>query len=718
MGSSKRSWLLQEFSAHSVGLSAASLGKKSGRVMATGGEDGQVNLWAVGKPSCVMKFTGHSSAVEALSFNSSEELVCAGSRSGQLRIWNIAEGKVTRSLLGHKAAVSCIDFLSIGEFIASGSLDHKVKMWDFRRRGCIFQYTGHQGAINALQFSPDGRWVSSVSEDGVCKIWDLSTGKLLHQFSDHGAPITCLQFHPNELLLATGGKDKTVKVYDVEQFKMVSSSKPQSSAVLKVVFSESGHCVYSVSQDMCHAYIWEPEPRNTDSLIVKWGRPSDVAVSAKQLISTSFTQNIVMNHVVDLVKVKTSPFELPNTIHPFEPPQTVMPFTPTDNITRRLPPSVAAPMQAEKPVNKDVHKPEIKYFNNNHKVELPRNDVFQPKNTLPRSPGNKKLTKAPSESHIQSFKPSASTHQATNILPHLRPDTPLADVKANPDRSPNQIPEVKAAVEPPASSTSLQNVQPSVDNTPAIDIPTRDRPEPVNKDQANGAIPDASKSEEPHNMSDSLNDTHMTTIIPSSREDAVGLDMNAFLPAKKEPVFGREKKKLSNDEAVAMIKKGFESMQIVLAARHRNLEVVRAMWTGGDVMTAMNTAVRMKDQALMVDLFTVLKLKKSLWSLDLCQVLLPEILDLITSKYETYVTAACGALKVVLQTFGQVIKSNVSAHPSVGVDISREERYKKCSSCHEYISQIRLIVEKKIQAPGKIGTTFRELNILISSNFD
>lgn len=619
MGSSKRSWLLQEFSAHSVGLSAASLGKKSGRVMATGGEDGQVNLWAVGKPSCVMKFAGHSSAVEALSFNSSEELVCAGSRSGQLRIWNIAEGKVTRSLLGHKAAVTCIDFLSIGEFIVSGSLDHKVKMWDFRRRGCIFQYTGHQGAINALQFSPDGRWVSSVSDDGVCKIWDLSTGKLLHQFSDHGAPVTCLQFHPNELLLATGGRDKTLKVYDVEQFKMVSSSKPQASAVLKVVFSESGHCVYSVSQDMCHAYIWEPEPRNTDTVVVKWGRPSDVVVSAKQLISTSFTQNIVMNHVVDLAKVKTSAFELPNTIHPFEPPPTVTPFTPTDNITRRSPMSVAAPLHPEKPVNKDALKPEIKYFNNNHKVEPPKADGFQPKNTLSRSPSDKKLTAVSSESHTRGFKPSPSTHKATNILPHLRADTPLVDVKANAEKLQREIPEKNSAVQLPSSSSPFSDVQPTKEENPsAIDIPTRDCPEPENKNQGK---PVSSKSEEPPNMSDSLDNTHMTTIIPSSREDAVGLDMNAFLPAKKEPVFDKEKKALSNDEAMANIKKGFESMQIVLGARHRNLEVVRAMWTGGDVMTAMNTAVRMKDQALMVDLFCVLKLKKSLWSLDLCQVL-------------------------------------------------------------------------------------------------
>ena len=41
----------------------------------------------------------------------------------------------------------------------------------------------------------------------------------------------------------------------------------------------------------------------------------------------------------------------------------------------------------------------------------------------------------------------------------------------------------------------------------------------------------------------------------------------------------------------------------------------------------------------------------------------------------SYVKAGCSGLKVVLKNFASVIKSNVAAPPSVGVDISREERY-------------------------------------------
>lgn len=44
----------EEFVAHSSNVNCLSLGHKSGRVLVTGGDDKKVNLWAVGKPNCIM----------------------------------------------------------------------------------------------------------------------------------------------------------------------------------------------------------------------------------------------------------------------------------------------------------------------------------------------------------------------------------------------------------------------------------------------------------------------------------------------------------------------------------------------------------------------------------------------------------------------------------------------------------------------------------------
>lgn len=56
----KRAWKLQEFVAHGAQVNCLALGHKSGRVLVTGGEDKKVNLWAVGKPNCIMSLSGNN----------------------------------------------------------------------------------------------------------------------------------------------------------------------------------------------------------------------------------------------------------------------------------------------------------------------------------------------------------------------------------------------------------------------------------------------------------------------------------------------------------------------------------------------------------------------------------------------------------------------------------------------------------------------------------
>ncbi len=46
--------IAEEFVAHEANVNSLALGRKSGRVLVTGGDDKKVNLWAVGKPNCIM----------------------------------------------------------------------------------------------------------------------------------------------------------------------------------------------------------------------------------------------------------------------------------------------------------------------------------------------------------------------------------------------------------------------------------------------------------------------------------------------------------------------------------------------------------------------------------------------------------------------------------------------------------------------------------------
>lgn len=44
----------EEFVAHSSAVNCLKIGRKSSRVLVTGGEDFKVNLWAIGKPNAIL----------------------------------------------------------------------------------------------------------------------------------------------------------------------------------------------------------------------------------------------------------------------------------------------------------------------------------------------------------------------------------------------------------------------------------------------------------------------------------------------------------------------------------------------------------------------------------------------------------------------------------------------------------------------------------------
>ncbi|XP_052205024.1 katanin p80 WD40 repeat-containing subunit B1 homolog KTN80.4 isoform X2 [Diospyros lotus] len=310
MTTTKRAYKLQEFVAHSSSVNCLKIGRKSSRVLVTGGEDHLVNLWAIGKPNAILTLSGHSSGIDSVSFDSSEVLVAAGAASGTIKLWDLEEAKIVRTLTGHRSNCISLDFHPFGEFFASGSLDTNLKIWDIRRKGCIHTYKGHTRGVNAIRFTPDGRWVVSGGEDNSVKLWDLTAGKLLHDFKCHEGQIQCIDFHPHEFLLATGSADRTVKFWDLETFELIGSSGPETAGVRCMTFNPDGRTLLCGLHESLKVYSWEPI-RCHDTVDVGWSRLSDLNIHEGKLLGCSYNQSCVGVWVVDISRVE--PYAIGNT---------------------------------------------------------------------------------------------------------------------------------------------------------------------------------------------------------------------------------------------------------------------------------------------------------------------------------------------------------------------------------------------------------------------
>ncbi|XP_075635057.1 katanin p80 WD40 repeat-containing subunit B1 homolog KTN80.4 isoform X1 [Castanea sativa] len=305
----KRAYKLQEFVAHSSAVNCLKIGRKSSRVLVTGGEDHKVNLWAIGKPNAILSLSGHTSGIDSVSFDSSEVLVAAGAASGTIKLWDLEEAKIVRTLTGHRSNCISVDFHPFGEFFASGSLDTNLKIWDIRKKGCIHTYKGHTRGVNAIRFTPDGRWVVSGGEDNTVKLWDLTAGKLLHDFKCHEGQIQCIDFHPHEFLLATGSADRTVKFWDLETFELIGSAGPETTGVRCLTFNPDGRTLLCGLHESLKVFSWEPI-RSHDAVDVGWSRLSDLNVHEGKLLGCSYNQSCVGVWVVDISRIE--PYAISN----------------------------------------------------------------------------------------------------------------------------------------------------------------------------------------------------------------------------------------------------------------------------------------------------------------------------------------------------------------------------------------------------------------------
>ncbi|XP_038721667.1 katanin p80 WD40 repeat-containing subunit B1 homolog KTN80.4-like isoform X1 [Tripterygium wilfordii] len=299
----KRAYKLQEFVAHSASVNCLKIGRKSSRVLVTGGEDHKVNLWAIGKPNAILSLSGHTSGIDSVCFDSSEVLVAAGAASGTVKLWDLEEAKIVRTLTGHRSNCISVDFHPFGEFFASGSLDTNLKIWDIRKKGCIHTYKGHTRGVNAIRFTPDGRWIVSGGEDNTVKLWDLTAGKLLHDFKCHEGQIECIDFHPHEFLLATGSADRTVKFWDLETFELIGSSSPETSGVRCLTFNPDGRNLLCGLHEHLKVFSWEPV-RCHDAVDVGWSKLSDLNVHEGKLLGCSYNQSCVGIWVVDISRIE------------------------------------------------------------------------------------------------------------------------------------------------------------------------------------------------------------------------------------------------------------------------------------------------------------------------------------------------------------------------------------------------------------------------------
>ncbi|XP_030028431.1 katanin p80 WD40 repeat-containing subunit B1 isoform X2 [Manduca sexta] len=761
MESVRRSWKLQEFVAHKANVNCLAMGHKSNQVLATGGDDKKVNLWAIGRQSCLMSLSGHTTPVECVCFGHSEDLVCAGSQTGALKIWDLEAAKLLRTFTGHKGAIKCMDFHPYGDYLTTGSCDSSIKLWDTRKRGCIVTYSSHRLPVNSLQFSPDGQWIASACEDGLVKVWDVRVGKVLQEFAEHTSAVTCVKFHPHEFLLASCSTDRTVNFWDMEKFQLVSKFEKENTSIRHMVFSDDGTTLLGCANDGLHVVGWEPA-RILDTVHGHWGQIHDITVAQTQMIAGSFHSTYVVLMVVDLNKVHPfggpppvsppfvrdlSPFQKGHSVRKSfskeKPPKEVL-HRPTlldektaeestsgteadeDSVTRTPPPAnslssedfsitVQEPLEKEPAVSTSLRELMLEPAppqrqRPEHYSRIPTSTKEHYSIVEKRTENYSRLVENNKEDKIFGTAPTSALRDYTTssvTASSLNRHNSYKETKSTTDLSSSNLRQSNSEVSlgpPTLGPRSLSFTRSPSENT-------RRRVDSVTSDTVPVSRSVEAADPEPE-------------FIPYSTDRPVGLDLDEFLP--RGLVGGTARRgargggaEPSEQEVLGVMMRGHDSMMAVLTARQRALQIFHSVRVNKSLKAALESVIALEDTSVILDILNVMAHKPSLWNLDMCLLMLPKIYELLQSKYESYMQCGCNALRLIVRNFSSVVRANVSAPVrTLGVDIPREERYAKCAQIHRLLLDVRAFLLKRQTLQGRLGAAFRDLHILMQQGLD
>jgi WD40 repeat protein len=201
-----------------------------GKLVASAGDDGAIQLWgpATGKPG--LKLTGAGDWQLALAFSPDGRTLASGGYDGKLRTWDVASGKKlveTEALPPLPAntpkdaptrplnVVGALAFSPDGKSIALGGSEAGVHLFQAADGKLVRSLSGHTGSISTLVFHPSGTLLVSASKDRTLRLWNPTTGQMIKALEGHTAWVQGAVFLAHGTRLASVGADQAVRLWDL-----------------------------------------------------------------------------------------------------------------------------------------------------------------------------------------------------------------------------------------------------------------------------------------------------------------------------------------------------------------------------------------------------------------------------------------------------------------------------------------------------------------------
>jgi WD40 repeat protein/tRNA A-37 threonylcarbamoyl transferase component Bud32 len=229
---------------------------QDGARLASGGDDGLVNVWDAARGRLALPVRAHALPVFAVAFSPDGRRLASAAADGTVKVWDAVSGREAFTLPGEDGPVRCVAFSPDGTRLATGSNGPAVRVWDANTGRPVLTLSGHTLQVLAVAYSPDGKRLVTGAADRTARVWDAVTGRPLTSFEGHTDCVTGVAFGPDGRHVVSGSADWTARVWDAAGGRERCSFTGHKDRVFGVAFSPDGRHVASSSEDQT-VRVWD-----------------------------------------------------------------------------------------------------------------------------------------------------------------------------------------------------------------------------------------------------------------------------------------------------------------------------------------------------------------------------------------------------------------------------------------------------------------------------